>query len=189
MKKSPTQSREGVKGQLPLAGCRDSVPAGVWGNAPTVSRATTPKEQPTKGAGSEASLPVTSRFLRSAPQLALPATRTLSRQMGATDHPTFRSAQLRDASKKRLSIYKNGTSSNQTCRFQYNQHNSEIALSLDGANHNPMHKILLQERIDAQNRYRRHHDGRHLQAFRRNRLLRHCAKVNRTAAVHRGRRI
>ena len=32
-----TQSREGVKGQLPLAGCRDSVPAGAWGNAPTVT--------------------------------------------------------------------------------------------------------------------------------------------------------
>nr|DAR78449.1 MAG TPA: hypothetical protein [Caudoviricetes sp.] len=23
---------------MPLAGCRDSVPAGVWGNAPTVPR-------------------------------------------------------------------------------------------------------------------------------------------------------
>ena len=32
-----TQSREGVKGQLPLAWCRDSVPAGAWGNAPTVT--------------------------------------------------------------------------------------------------------------------------------------------------------
>jgi len=32
-----TQSRGGVKGQLPLAGCRDSVPAGAWGNAPTVT--------------------------------------------------------------------------------------------------------------------------------------------------------
>jgi len=33
----PTQSRKGVKGQLPLAGSRDSVPCGVWGNAPTCS--------------------------------------------------------------------------------------------------------------------------------------------------------
>ena len=37
MEEKPTQSRGGVKGQLPLAGCRDSVPAGAWGNAPTVT--------------------------------------------------------------------------------------------------------------------------------------------------------
>ena len=54
---------------MPLAGCRDSVPAGVWGNAPTVSRATNSKEALNKGAGSEASLPVTLRSRRSAPQL------------------------------------------------------------------------------------------------------------------------
>ncbi len=61
-----------VKGQLPLAGCRDSVPAGVWGNAPTVLRPTNPKEAANKGAGSEASLPVTLRFRRSAPKLLFP---------------------------------------------------------------------------------------------------------------------
>jgi hypothetical protein len=38
MKARPTQSRGGVKGQLPLAGSRDSVPCGAWGNAPTVPR-------------------------------------------------------------------------------------------------------------------------------------------------------
>ena len=65
----PTQSREGVKGQLPLAGCRDSVPAGVWGNAPTVPRATNSKEAANKGAGSEASLAVTLRVLRRASKL------------------------------------------------------------------------------------------------------------------------
>ena len=68
MKARPTQSRKGVKGQLPLAGSRDSVPCGVWGNAPTVARATNSKEAANKGAGSEASLPVTSRSRRSAPK-------------------------------------------------------------------------------------------------------------------------
>ena len=77
----PTQSREGVKGGFPLAGSRgDSplrgqgaeLPCGVWGNAPTVSRATNSKEAPNKGAGSEASLPLTSRSRRSAPKLLYP---------------------------------------------------------------------------------------------------------------------
>ena len=71
MEKKLTQSREGVKGQLPLAGSRDSVPCGVWGNAPTVSRVTSPKGKSNKGAGSEASLPVTSRVLRRAPKLLI----------------------------------------------------------------------------------------------------------------------
>ena len=57
---------------MSLAGCRDSVPAGVWGNAPTVPRPTNPKEVTNKGAGSEASLPVTLRFRRSAPKLLFP---------------------------------------------------------------------------------------------------------------------
>jgi len=38
-----------------------------------------------KGAGSEASLPVTLRVRRRAPQAALSINSTLSRQMGATD--------------------------------------------------------------------------------------------------------
>ena len=73
MKKRPTQSRKGVKGGFPLAGSRDSVPCGVWGNAPTVPRATNSKEEVNQGAGSEASLPVTLRFLRSAPKLLYPS--------------------------------------------------------------------------------------------------------------------
>ena len=73
MKKRPTQSRKGVKGGFPLAGSRDSVPCGVWGNAPTVPRATNSKRKVHKGAGSEASLPVTLRFLRSAPKLLYPS--------------------------------------------------------------------------------------------------------------------
>ena len=71
MEKKPTQSRKGVKGGFPLAGSRGSAPCGVWGNAPTVPRATNSKKAANKGAGSEASLPVTLRFLRSAPQAAL----------------------------------------------------------------------------------------------------------------------
>ena len=68
MEEKPTQSREGVKGGFPLAGSRDSVPCGVWGNAPTVPRPINPKEAANKGAGSEASLPVTLRSRRSAPK-------------------------------------------------------------------------------------------------------------------------
>ena len=72
MKARPTQSRKGVKGQLPLAGSRDSVPCGVWGNAPTVPRATIILNALNKGAGSEASLPVTLRVRRRAPKLLFP---------------------------------------------------------------------------------------------------------------------
>ena len=72
MKARPTQSRKGVKGQLPLAGSRDSVPCGVWGNAPTVPRATSIANALNKGAGSEASLPLTLRVRRRAPKLLFP---------------------------------------------------------------------------------------------------------------------
>ena len=58
--------------RLSLAGCRDSVPAGGWGNAPTVPRPTSPKEVANKGAGSEASLPVTLRVRRRALKLLFP---------------------------------------------------------------------------------------------------------------------
>ena len=60
------------QGEMPLAGSRDSVPCGVWGNAPTVSRQTYSKEVANKGAGSEASLPVTLRVRRRAPKLLFP---------------------------------------------------------------------------------------------------------------------
>ena len=43
------------------------LPCGGWGNAPTVFRALNSKEAPNKGAGSEASLPVTLRIRRCAP--------------------------------------------------------------------------------------------------------------------------
>ena len=57
------------QGAMPLAGSRDSVPCGVWGNAPTIPRATSMPNALNKGAGSEASLPVTLRSRRSAPPL------------------------------------------------------------------------------------------------------------------------
>ena len=49
-----------------------SVPCGVWGNAPTVPRATSILNALNKGAGSEASLPVTLRVRRRAPKLLFP---------------------------------------------------------------------------------------------------------------------
>ena len=55
------------QGAMPLAGSRDSVPCGVWGNAPTVPRTTSMPNALNKGAGSEASLPVTLRVRRRAP--------------------------------------------------------------------------------------------------------------------------
>ena len=83
MKARPTQSRRGVKGGLrpfSSAPCRvkgglrpfSSVPCGVWGNAPTVSRETSISNALNKGAGSEASLPLTLRVRRRAPKLLFP---------------------------------------------------------------------------------------------------------------------
>ena len=66
------QGGDFVPFRLPLAGSRDSVPCGVWGNAPTVPRATSMPNALNKGAGSEASLPVTLRVRRRAPKLLYP---------------------------------------------------------------------------------------------------------------------
>ena len=74
MEKRSTQSRGGVKGGIPLAESRGSASGGVWGNAPTVPRATSMSNALNKGAGSEASLPVTSRSRRSAPKLLFRST-------------------------------------------------------------------------------------------------------------------
>ena len=57
-----------VKGESPLRGQGAELPCGVWGNAPTVFRALNSKKVTNKSAGSEASLPVTLRFRRSAPK-------------------------------------------------------------------------------------------------------------------------
>ena len=67
-------ARKGSRGKFPLAGCRGGAPAGVWGNAPTVPRTTSMPNALNKGAGSEASLPVTLRVLRRAPKLLFPST-------------------------------------------------------------------------------------------------------------------
>ncbi len=72
MEKRPTQSRGGVKGGSPLRGQGAELPCGVWGNAPTVPRATSISNALNKGAGSEASLPVTLRSRRSAPKRLYP---------------------------------------------------------------------------------------------------------------------
>ena len=56
------------QGWIPLAGSRDSVPCGAWGNAPTVGRVTYSKGKVKHGtlvAGSEASLRTNSRSRRS----------------------------------------------------------------------------------------------------------------------------
>ena len=56
------------QGGIPLAGSRDSVPCGAWGNAPTVGRLTYSKGKAKHGtlvAGSEASLRSNSRSRRS----------------------------------------------------------------------------------------------------------------------------
>ena len=57
---------------MPLAESRGGASGGVWGNAPTVPRATISPNAPNKGAGSEASLPVTLRIRRCAPSLLHP---------------------------------------------------------------------------------------------------------------------
>ena len=85
MKARPTQSRKGVKGQLPLAGSRDSVPAGVWGNAPTVFRPLNSKEEVNKRRR-QRSVPASNFALpQERPQAAFSTYSTLSRQRGATD--------------------------------------------------------------------------------------------------------
>ena len=83
MEERPTQSRKGVKGQLPLAESRGSASGGVWGNAPTVPRATTPKGKSTRRR--QRSVPA-SNFARpqTRPQAADSTNCTVSRQMGAT---------------------------------------------------------------------------------------------------------
>ena len=70
----PSRAAKKGQGAMPLAGCRGGAPAGVWGNAPTVPRQTNSKGTAHKGAGSEASLPVTLRVLRRAPKPLYPTT-------------------------------------------------------------------------------------------------------------------
>ena len=62
-------AKRGQGENFPLQGQGTASLVGVWGNAPTVSRALNSKGTVNKGAGSEASLPVTLRVRRRAPKL------------------------------------------------------------------------------------------------------------------------
>ena len=70
---------------MPLAESRGGASGGVWGNAPTVPRQINSKRKVNRRRR-QRSVPA-SNFAhpQMRPQLALPTTRTLSRQMGATD--------------------------------------------------------------------------------------------------------
>ena len=84
MKEKSTQSREGVKGQLPLAESRGGASGRVWGNAPTVFRALNSKEVANKGCR-QRSVPASNFALpQERPQAALSNIYAVSRQMGAT---------------------------------------------------------------------------------------------------------
>ena len=72
MEKKPTQSRERVKGGTPLQG-QGAAPLVGFGATPQLFRGRPAfQTRSTKGAGSEASLPVTLRSRRSAPKLLYP---------------------------------------------------------------------------------------------------------------------
>ena len=72
MQLSPTQSRERVKGETPLQG-QGAAPLVGFGATPQLFRGRPAfQTRSTKGAGSEASLPVTLRSRRSAPKLLCP---------------------------------------------------------------------------------------------------------------------
>ena len=80
-------ARTGSRGNFPLAESRGSASGGAWGNAPTVARATSMSNALNKGAGSEASLPVTLRIRRCAPKLLYPSTQHCRARWA---RPTFR---------------------------------------------------------------------------------------------------
>ena len=72
MEEKPTQSRERVKGGTPLRG-QGAAPLVGFGATPQLFRGRPAfQTRSTKGAGSEASLPVTLRSRRSAPKLLYP---------------------------------------------------------------------------------------------------------------------
>ena len=75
------------QGAMPLAESRGSTSGGVWGNAPTVARATSMSNALNKGAGSEASLPVTLRIRRCAHKRLYPSTQHCRARWA---RPTFR---------------------------------------------------------------------------------------------------
>ena len=72
MKEKPTESRGGVKGGFPLAGSRGGAPLWGLGQRPNCCAGDKFQGSRQQGAGSEASLPVTSRSRRSAPKPLCP---------------------------------------------------------------------------------------------------------------------
>ena len=100
MEEKPTQSREGVKGGTPLRGQGAELPCGVWGNAPTVPRATSISNALNKRRR-QRSVPASNFALpQERPQAALPTACTLSRQMGATTQPLHHTLPLLFPSKR-----------------------------------------------------------------------------------------
>ena len=74
MEEKPTQSRKRVKGRCPLRSPEAAPLVGFGATPQLFFGRSIPRKPPTKGAGSEASLPVTSRSRRSAPKLLFPST-------------------------------------------------------------------------------------------------------------------
>ena len=72
MEERPTESRGGVKGGFPLAGSRGGAPLWGLGQRPNCCSSNPLKKRSQQGAGSEASLPVTLRIRRCAPNLLYP---------------------------------------------------------------------------------------------------------------------
>ena len=88
MEKKPTQSRERVKGGTPLRG-QGAAPLVGFGATPQLFRGRPAfQTRSTKGAGSEASLPVTLRSRRSAPKPLYPPS-MLCRAKWARPHSRF----------------------------------------------------------------------------------------------------
>ena len=73
-------ARKGSRGNFPLAGCRGGAPAGVWGNAPTVPRATSMPNALNKGRRQRSVPASNSARPQTRPQAALSINSTLSRR-------------------------------------------------------------------------------------------------------------
>ena len=71
MRVNSTQSRKGVKGEIPPCRVKGQRPLWGLGQRPNCSASNLLKGRSQQGAGSEASLPVTSRVLRRAPKLLI----------------------------------------------------------------------------------------------------------------------
>ena len=72
MEERPTESRGGVKGGFPLAGSRGGAPLWGLGQRPNCCSSSLLKKRSQQSAGNEASLPVTLRIRRCAPNLLYP---------------------------------------------------------------------------------------------------------------------